>query len=411
MSEDKKKILFIGPKNPVLEEIRPQIEGTGLFGIHETTFKDHDAKEILSYLPWVVVITCPKECSKFMKAYGGVIKKTDSKVILVTEKEASKKVLHANLRFILSEYLYGNVNPKTLLHKIQFQIKSLPDISNDDLQQIATTQAPAKEKEAKPDGPRYEVGPGKEKEGNDGPHYEVGEVKKKKKEVPTYESAPVKKKAKGGVQVADQGGGVTPTRSKAEVHIAEAKPEEIEKKVLEISSLLGVSPAYIKVGKHLEEEARGNLSLEDGLAFYEENSPKVKKLEEVFEEFEVNFEDKSYLGQSLFLLNDMKDSSVEAGLFDLALFCELTRAISLRLTAVHDESVGEVVLGVLFNAAEFIESELEEIKKGSGVPLRENPDKAIFNRFHWIQKKFDSLEAPPGETFPDIQKILNALGI
>ena len=95
----------------------------------------------------------------------------------------------------------------------------------------------------------------------------------------------------------------------------------------------------------------------------------------------------------------------------MALFCELTRAISLRLTAVHDESVGEVVLGVLFNAAEFIESELEEIKKGSGVPLKENPDKAIFNRFHWIQKKFDSLEAPPGETFPDIQKILNALGI
>ena len=411
MSEDKKKILFIGPKNPVLEEVRPQLEGTGLFGIHETTFKEHNAKEILSYLPWVVVITCPKECSKFMKAYGGVIKKTDSKVILVTEKEASKKVLHANLRFVLSEYLYGNVNPKTLLHKIQFQIKSLPDISNDDLQQIATTQAPTKEKEPKPDGPRYEVGPGKEKEGEDGPHYEVGEVKKKKKEAPTYESAPVKKKAKGGVQISDQGGGVTPTRSKAEVHIAEASSEEIEKKVSEISSLLGVSSAYIKVGKHLEEEARGSLSSEDALNFYEENSPKVKKLEEVFEEFEVNFEDKSYLSQSLFLLNDMKDSSVEAGLFDLALFCELTRAISLRLTAVHDESVGEVVLGVLFNAAEFIESELEEIKKGSGVPLRENPDKAIFNRFHWIQKKFDSLEAPPGETFPDIQKILNALGI
>ena len=38
VSEDKKKILFIGPKNPVLEEIRPQLEGTGLFGIHETNF-------------------------------------------------------------------------------------------------------------------------------------------------------------------------------------------------------------------------------------------------------------------------------------------------------------------------------------------------------------------------------------
>ena len=49
MSEDKKKILFIGPKNPVLEEIRPQLEGTGLFGIHETTFKEHNAKEILIY--------------------------------------------------------------------------------------------------------------------------------------------------------------------------------------------------------------------------------------------------------------------------------------------------------------------------------------------------------------------------
>ncbi|MEC8624221.1 MAG: hypothetical protein VXY34_05330, partial [Bdellovibrionota bacterium] len=109
MSEDKKKILFIGPKNPVLEEIRPQIEGTGLFGILETTFKEHNAQEILGHLPWVVVITCPKECSKFMKTYGGVIKKTDSKVILVTEKEASKKVLHANLRFVLSEYLYGDV--------------------------------------------------------------------------------------------------------------------------------------------------------------------------------------------------------------------------------------------------------------------------------------------------------------
>ena len=295
--------------------------------------------------------------------------------------------------------------------KIQFQIRSLPNISNDDLQQIATTQAPMKEKEAKPDGPRYEVGPAKEKEGDGVPHYELGETKKKeKKEAPYYESAPVQKKTKGEVKIDDQGGSAT-GRSKTDVHIQEATKEDIETKIAEVSSILGVSPAHIKVGKHLEEEARANFSSEESLRFYEENKPKVKKLEEVFEEFEVNFEDKSYLSQSLFLLNDLKDSSLEAGLFDLALFCELTRAISIRLTAVHDESFGEVVLGVLFNAAEFIESELEEIKRGSGVPLKENPDKAIFNRFHWIQKKFDAIEAPPGEVFPDLEKIFNALGI
>ena len=103
MSSDQKTLLFIGPKNPVLEEIKPQLEGAGIYNVVATTFKTHDSQEIVKLLPWVVIFTCAKECSKFMKTYGNVIQKTESKVILVLEKEASKKSLHANLRFKLSE--------------------------------------------------------------------------------------------------------------------------------------------------------------------------------------------------------------------------------------------------------------------------------------------------------------------
>ena len=181
MSGDKRTLLFIGPKNPVLEEVRPQLEESGIYDIHETTFKTHDSQEIVKFLPWVIIFTDAKECSRFMNVYGNVIKKTDSKVILVTEKEASKKVLHANLRFKLSEYLYGDVKSKTLMHKIQFQVRSLPNISNDDLQKIATTSQHLKEISKDDSGPKYEVETPTKDEGPEGPQYEFGPSKKKEK--------------------------------------------------------------------------------------------------------------------------------------------------------------------------------------------------------------------------------------
>ena len=145
--------------------------------------------------------------------------------------------------------------------------------------------------------------------------------------------------------------------------------------------------------------------------FYEDNLVKVTKLEEVFDGFEVEFEDKSYLAQANFLLNDLKESSIDAGFHELALFCELARAISMRLSVVEDESFGVVVIGILFNTAEFIKSELEQIKSRTGAPLRENPNKVLFNRFHWIETKFESIEAPPGHHFPNLGKIMLLLGI
>ncbi len=399
MSGDKRTLLFIGPKNPILEEVRPQLEDSGIYNIHETTFKSHDSQEIVKYLPWVIVFTDARECSKFMNVYGNVIKKTESKIILVTEKEASKKILHANLRFKLSEYLYGDVKAKTLMHKIQFQVRSLPNISNDDLQKIATTSQHLKEITKADSGPKYEVETPAPKDEPEGPQYEFGPSKKKEKVVPHYESAPVQKKKKQDVQVSDIKGE------------GEASEAEIKKKAQEIGDILGVSASRLKIGKNLEEESRMELDQEKIATFYEDNFVKVTKLEEVFDGFEVEFEDKSYLAQANFLLNDLKESSLDAGFHELALFCELARAISMRLSVVEDESFGVVVIGILFNTAEFIKSELEQIKSRTGAPLRENPNKVLFNRFHWIETKFESIEAPPGQHFPNLGKIMLLLGI
>ncbi len=384
MSNDQKTLLFIGPKNPVLEEIRPQLEGAEIYNILEITFKSHDSQEIVKLLPWVIIFTCAKECSKFMKAYGQAIEKTESKAILVTEKEASKKVLHANLRFKLSEYLYGNVQSKTLLHKIQLQVRSLPNISNKDLQTIATSPQQTKEK------PKVDS-------------------------VPSYEFGPSKKKGK--VKITDVKGeddNLLPSNDieKGESTGPEAESEEkIKQMAQDISGILGVSISKLKIGKHLEEELNDALDQGQLDEFYEDNLAKVKKLEEVFDEFEVEFEDKTFLAQSNYLLNDLKESAMDIGFHELALFCELARAISLRLSVVEDESFGVMVIGILFNTTEFIKSELDQIRDRKGTALKDNPKKALFNRFHWINKKFESITAPPGQHFPNLEKIMSLLGI
>jgi hypothetical protein len=342
-----------------------------------------------------------------MKTYGNVIQKTESKVILVLEKEASKKSLHANLRFKLSEYLYGNVLAKTLLHKIQFQVRSLPNISNKDLQTIATSTQQTKEKPKVDSAPSYEFGPSKKKG-----KLKVIDVKGDDEDEDEDDLFSDDDLFSGKGTEQDESTSqeeITSVGPRQEPDVA--SEEEIKQLAQDVSGILGVSISKLKIGKHLEEESRNVLGQEQLDEFYEDNLAKIKKLEEIFDEFEVEFEDKTFLAQSNYLLNDLKESAMDKGFHELALFCELARAISLRLSVVEDESFGVMVIGVLFNTAEFIKSELEQIRDKKGTSLRDNPKKALFNRFHWINKKFESIKAPPGQHFPNLEKIMSLLGI
>ena len=68
------------------------------------------------------------------------------------------------------------------------------------------------------------------------------------------------------------------------------------------------------------------------------------------------------------------------------------KTICYKLSSVKDDSFSVVVVGILFNAAEFLKSELNQVRKGIGSSIRDNPNKALFNRFKWLNTKFNSLK-------------------
>ena len=68
------------------------------------------------------------------------------------------------------------------------------------------------------------------------------------------------------------------------------------------------------------------------------------------------------------------------------------KTICFKLSCVRDDGFSVVTVGILFNSAEFLKSELNQIRKGIGTTIRDNPNKALFNRFHWLNTKFASLK-------------------
>lgn len=72
-------------------------------------------------------------------------------------------------------------------------------------------------------------------------------------------------------------------------------------------------------------------------------------------------------------------------------FLEIPKHILKRTGELQDETFKSVLIGILFNLADFMRTEITSIKnKKNRKQILENPHKGIFNRLYWLDEKFRS---------------------
>ena len=130
MTEEREKLplIFLTPLSDVLDSAKRQILKDSDIELYEVNFKELKPEEFMKRIPGVIVSGNPQEAVAFLKLYDEVVKKSSSKMILITEEEASPKAMKVIKNLRLADYVYGNVQPKTILYKIKLHLKALPDL-------------------------------------------------------------------------------------------------------------------------------------------------------------------------------------------------------------------------------------------------------------------------------------------
>ena len=324
---EKRPLILLTPLSDVLESARRQIIKDEDIDLYEINFKELLPDEFMKRIPSVIVSGNPKEAASFLKMYDKVVRSSSSKVILITEEEAPPKIMNVIKNLRLADYVYGNVQPKTLLYKIKLHLKSLPELDEEQLIKISRVT------------------------------YHIWE------------------------------------NSKLEIKKGQQKgPTEEDIKIRGVTQYLGVDRSTMKVGENLDAQGRGSLEKDELQHFYDANRRLTIELEDIFDRFENEVTKKELLIEADQKIDEIKESCLDKSYNELGLFCDIMKTICFKLSCVRDDGFSVVTVGILFNSAEFLKSELNQIRKGIGTTIRDNPNKALFNRFHWLNTKFASLK-------------------
>ncbi len=329
MSEERDKLplIFLTPLSDVLDSAKRQIMKDGDIELYEVNFKELKPEEFMKRVPGVIVSGNPQEAVAFLKLYDEVVKKSSSKMILITEEEAPPKAMKVIKNLRLADYVYGNVQPKTILYKIKLHLKALPVLDEEDLVKISRVT------------------------------FHIWE------------------------------------NSKLEIKDVGTKmPTEEEVRIRGVTQYLGVDRSTMKVGEAIDSQGRGNLEKDELQHFYDSNRRLTIELEDILDKFEADLSNKHLLVEADRKVDEIKNACLDKGYNELGLFCDIMKTICYKLGFVKDDSFSTVVVGLLFNSAEFLKSELNQVRKGVGTSIRDNPNKSLFNRYHWLNQKFNSIE-------------------
>lgn len=92
------------------------------------------------------------------------------------------------------------------------------------------------------------------------------------------------------------------------------------------------------------------------------------------------------------LFEEMRRDAYSNNFQVISEFLEIPKHILKRTGEIADDTFRSVLIGVLFNLADFMRTEITSIKnKKNRKQILENPHKGIFNRLYWLDEKFKSI--------------------
>ena len=126
--DNKKPLIFVEPMSETLkklyEVIEPNAEEEGI-----EIYVVEDIGEMTQLIPTLgqtlILASSPKKCAMMMQQNRKVIKKIQTKIILLSPKAIPRKILEKFMKLGLTECVVEPVNPKTLLYKVRLFLRSI----------------------------------------------------------------------------------------------------------------------------------------------------------------------------------------------------------------------------------------------------------------------------------------------
>ncbi|MCP4913061.1 MAG: hypothetical protein GY909_08075 [Oligoflexia bacterium] len=127
-NENAKPLIFLEPLSETLKKLKEVIEqnseaeGIEVFDV-ETL---EEAKQLIPSIGQaLILVSHPKKCAMMLQQNRKVIKKLQSKTIMLSPKTIPRKTMDKFMKVGLTECVVEPVNPKTLLYKVKLQLRSI----------------------------------------------------------------------------------------------------------------------------------------------------------------------------------------------------------------------------------------------------------------------------------------------
>lgn len=123
-----KPLVFLHPLSPTLEKLREIMsensEDEGI-EIYDVETPEEGVQLIPAIGQSLIMCNSPKACAMLLQPVRKVVKKLETKTILVSTKAIPAKTLEKFMKIGLTECVVEPVNPKTLLYKVRLQLRSI----------------------------------------------------------------------------------------------------------------------------------------------------------------------------------------------------------------------------------------------------------------------------------------------
>lgn len=141
MSQALKPLIFVEPLSQTLQKLKEVIEENAESeGIEVYEVEDlAEMTQLVATIGQSLTLTSsPKKCALYLQSNRKIIKKIQSKTILLSPKTIPRKTLDKFMKVGLTECVVEPVNPKTLLYKVRLQLRSIIAKADDDEQEMTS---------------------------------------------------------------------------------------------------------------------------------------------------------------------------------------------------------------------------------------------------------------------------------
>lgn len=142
--------------------------------------------------------------------------------------------------------------------------------------------------------------------------------------------------------------------------------------------------------------------------FCKEGRKQIVQLNDHLYNLEDDLSDKSQLEAFGQVIDRMMGAAKSLEIHTMSTFCELGKAIGYKASQVEEESLISIVVAVLIDSVEIIETLMGKLERSEPLELKEISTDAFISRLQWLNDKFKHIKRASVSIGAEAEKITNS---